>query len=370
VPLAAGGFGYAIETQIHSMRKETRELIVPDPIRFGKIRARAPLRIGLAGGGTDLSPYCDEFGGAVLNVTIDRFAFASCIARDDDRVIFEADDIGVCEEWGEGSALPLHRGVYERMINEFNGGRPVPMTLRTTVDAPAGSGLGSSSALVVAMVDALREILQAPLGPYDVARLAYEIERIDLKLSGGRQDQYAAAFGGINYIEFLPDDRVVVNPLRARRDVFCELESSLVICFSGRSRESASIIDDQKTAMQSGDRDAMTALHRLKSDAAEMKTAFTAGDIDRMAEILRRSWEAKKATAAAVSNSAIDELLELGLANGALAGKVSGAGGGGFLFFFVHPENRFRLISALNEASGKASMVKFTETGSETWTFR
>lgn len=343
------------------------------PAKFAKIRARAPLRIGLAGGGTDISPYSDDFGGAVLNVTIDRFAFASCIARDDGRIVFEADDSNICEEWNGGevvaSRLRLHRGVYDRMIRNFNGGKRVPMTLRTTVDAPAGSGLGSSSSLVVAMVDALREVLSAPLGPYEVARLAYEIERIDLGLSGGRQDQYAAAFGGINYIEFLPGDRVIVNPLRARRNVFCELESSIVVCFSGQSRESANIIDQQTSVMRAASSPAMSALHQLKSDAVEMKEAFTAGDIDRMAAVLRRSWEAKKATASAISNPRIDNLIELGLANGALGGKVSGAGGGGFIFFFVHPENRYRLIQTLNDADGHATSVKFTDVGSETWTF-
>jgi D-glycero-alpha-D-manno-heptose-7-phosphate kinase len=347
---------------------------MPQSGAFTKIRARAPLRIGLAGGGTDLSPYCDQFGGAVLNVTIDRFAFASCIPRSDGQVIFEADDLGVCENWSaeaqDPTQLRLHHGVYRRMIDEFNGGRPVPLTLHTTVDAPAGSGLGSSSSLVVAMVDALREILSAPLGPYEVARLAYEIERVDLNLSGGRQDQYAAAFGGINYIEFLPGDRVIVNPLRARRNVFCELESSIVVCFSGQSRESANIIDDQTAVMKTNAGQGMEALHQLKRDAEEMKRAFTEGDIDRMAEVLRSSWEAKKATSAAVSNQRIEALLELGLENGALAGKVSGAGGGGFIFFFVHPENRFRLMSALNRADGHATSLKFVETGCETWTFR
>jgi D-glycero-alpha-D-manno-heptose-7-phosphate kinase len=347
---------------------------MPPSERFTKIRARAPLRIGLAGGGTDISPYCDEFGGAVLNVTIDRFAFASCIPRADGLVVFEADDLGVCEDWTGNDAGPsqlrLHRGVYRRMMDAFNRGEQIPLTMRTTVDAPAGSGLGSSSSLVVAMVDALREILSAPLGPYEVARLAYEIERVDLGLSGGRQDQYAAAFGGINYIEFLPGDRVVVNPLRARRNLFCELESSLVVCFSGQSRESANIIDQQTSVMKSANGPAMEALHQLKHDAEEMKRAFTEGDIDRMASVLKSSWEAKKATASAVSNRRIDDLLELGLQNGALAGKVSGAGGGGFIFFFVHPENRFRLVSALNDADGHATIVKFTEAGCETWTFR
>lgn len=339
-----------------------------------KIRSRAPLRIGLAGGGTDLSSYCDRFAGAVLNVTIDRYAFASSTPRDDGRVIFEADDIGLQEEWSpDGTAeglLKLHHAVYNRMMNEFGGGEAIPITLRTTVDAPPGSGLGSSSALVVALVDAMRELLDAPLGVYDVARLAYEIERVDLGLSGGRQDQYAAAFGGMNFIEFLPGDRVIVNPLRANRSVMCELESSIVICFSGQSRESAAIIDQQQHALAGPSAPALEAMHQLKADAVDMKQAFASGDIEQMAAILMHSWAAKKSTATSITNPRIDELLELALASGALAGKVSGAGGGGFMFFFVHPENRHRLITALNGAGARASTVKFTELGCETWRFR
>ena len=328
----------------------------------------------MAGGGTDLSPYCDEYGGAILNVTIDRYAFASITPRDDGRVVFEADDLDVGEDLRPGNAgtsrLMLHQGVYQRMISDFNGGRNMPMTLKTTVDAPAGSGLGSSSALVVAMVDAMRKVLGAPLGQYDVAHLAFEIERIDLGLSGGRQDQYAAAFGGINFIEFLAEDRVIVNPLRGRADVVRELESSVVICFSGASRSSAEIIDQQTSAMTSKNAKAIDALHQLKRDATEMKQALLVGNIDRMAEILSHSWKAKQATAKAISTSTLENLYAVALNNGALAGKVSGAGGGGFMFFLVYPENRFRLISALNAAGGQASPAKFTDHGCETWQFR
>jgi D-glycero-alpha-D-manno-heptose-7-phosphate kinase len=338
-----------------------------------KTRARAPLRLGLAGGGTDLSPYCDEYGGAVLNVTIDRYAFASFLPRDDGRIVFEADDIGVSEVFQPDaplhSELVLHRGVYERMIREHNGGRCLGMTIKTTVDAPAGSGLGSSSALVVALVEGMRAILDAPLGDYDVAHLAYEIERHDLGLSGGRQDQYAAAFGGVNFIEFLADDRVIVNPLRTSDAVCNELESSVVVCFSGRSRSSAAIIDQQTAGLKEARTDTLTAMHQLKADAAHMKRALLAGDIDGMAEVLNASWKAKKATAAAVSNAGLDALFDLALQNGALAGKVSGAGGGGFMFFLVHPENRYRLIQALNAGGGQSGPIKLTHRGSEAWRF-
>ena len=341
---------------------------------FEKIRSRAPLRIGLAGGGTDLSPYVEQFGGAVLNVTIDRYAFASLTPRDDGRIVFEADDLSLAEVCDENEqvkvVLPLHRAVTTRMLREFGSDRRYSFTLRTTVDAPAGSGLGSSSALVIAMVDALRELLEAPLGVYDVAHLAYEIERIDLGLSGGRQDQYAAAFGGLNFIEFLAEDRVIVNPMRVSRSVLYELESSIVICFSGQSRESAAIIDQQQSAMNQPDGQAMEAMHLLKADAIAMKRALSIGDLEELARILDRSWQAKKSTARSISNPRIEELLAISQTSGALAGKVSGAGGGGFMFFIVHPENRHRLITALNDAQGQASPVKFVEHGCQTWRYR
>ena len=337
-----------------------------------KTRSRAPLRLGLAGGGTDLSPYCDLHEGAVLNATIDRFAFATLTPRDDDQIVFIAHDLNAAASHRVGddlstSPLLLHRGVYERMIRDFNGGRPCALTITTSVDAPMGSGLGSSSALVVALVDAFREMLRAPLGQYDVARLAYEIERVDLRLAGGRQDQYAAAFGDINFIEFLRSDRVLVNPLRLHGSIRRELESSLVICFTGSSRESAKIIEQQTGALTAGNHIAIEAMHALKATALEMKQRLFLGDIAGMAEILNHSWRAKKATAAGVATHRIDELFEFALANGALGGKVSGAGGGGFMFFLVEPDERFRLIEKLQEAGARAEPVKFHAHGCETW---
>lgn len=337
-----------------------------------RVRARAPLRLGLAGGGTDVAPYSDEYGGAVLNCTIDRYAFAFLSTRPDGGLVLKAKDLGKEEAFPspsliETSQLALHRGVYLRMIGEFNGGRHIPLTITTLVDAPMGSGLGSSSALVVALVDAFRNLLDLPLGPYDVAHLAFEIERHDLGLSGGKQDQYSAAFGGANFIEFLQNDRVIVNPLRVPPWVWFELESSLVAAFSGQSRESATIIEQQKVAMASHNRSAIDALHRLKQDAVEMKGHMLRGDVLAMGEVLNRSWEAKKATAAGISNPHIEHLLGVARENGALAGKISGAGGGGFIMFIVPPESRHDVIAALNAADANATAVKFTDKGCESW---
>src|SRR6516225_10647146 len=239
------------------------------------IRARAPLRLGLAGGGTDLSPYCDQFGGAVLNTTIDRFAYAFISPRDDGKEVFRAKDLDREEMLAAAPRLPqasllLHRGVYERMVRDHNSGEAIPATITTTVDAPMGSGLGSSSALVVALVDAFRAFLGVPLGQYELARLAFEIERLDLGLPGGRQDQYSAAFGGTNFIEFLGPDRVIVNPLRISDNIKNELESSLVVCFSGGSRDATTIIAQQTAGVTDHSRSTITAMDRLKADAIAM----------------------------------------------------------------------------------------------------
>jgi D-glycero-alpha-D-manno-heptose-7-phosphate kinase len=338
-------------------------------------RTRVPLRLGLGGGGTDLSPYCDEFGGAVLNTTIDKFAYAFISPRDDDRVTFRAKDLGREEIFSAAPELPeatllLHRGVYERIVRDFNHDEAMPVTVTTTVDAPPNSGLGSSSALVVALVEAYRSFLGIPLGAYELARLAFEIERIDLNLPGGRQDQYSAAFGGTNFIEFLPRDRVIVNPLRLSDAIRNELESSLVVCFAGGARDTTAIITQQSAGVADHQTGTMGAMDRLKADAIEMKNALLLGDISGMARVMADSWQAKQQTAAGVSNRHIDALCDLAFAQGALAGKVSGAGGGGFLMFIVPPEDRLGLITALSAAGAQAGSVKFTERGCETWQVR
>ena len=341
-------------------------------------RARVPLRLGLAGGGTDLSPYCDEFGGAVLNTTIDRYAYAFIEPSDDGRVHFIAPDMEVEESFPpdlaamDDARLVLHAGVFRRMQRQFGDGTIRPLRVTSYVDAPPGSGLGSSSALVVALVEAFTARLGAPLGPYDVAHVAYEIERIELCLAGGKQDQYAATFGGTNFIEFHGGERVIVNPLRVSPAVLNELETSLVICFTGVSRRSEAIIVEQQRGMTSDakhtpDAAVLDSLHQLKRDAVEMKEALLRGEIASMASILNRSWIAKKRTASGISTGRIEAIYELAFAHGATGGKVSGAGGGGFMMFLVPPNQRIAVVRALNAAGGTASGVHLTQQGAESW---
>jgi D-glycero-alpha-D-manno-heptose-7-phosphate kinase len=338
------------------------------------VRARAPLRLGLAGGGTDLSPYCDRFGGYVLNATIDKYAYATIQPRADDRVRFVAADR--CEAW-EGPAdeagepdgsLKLHRGVYRRIVEEFNGGCPLPLTLTTTLDALPGSGLGSSSTLVVAMVTAYCEWRGLALGEYHIAQLAFEVERHDVGLAGGRQDQYAAAFGGVNFMEFYAHDHVIVNPLRVPAWILSELEASIVLFYSGVSRESATIIEEQCRRL-SGETDpgAVQAMHRVKATAMEMKQSLLLGDLRAFVDAMNDAWQAKKRTAASVSNEHLDGLYARAMGAGAMGGKVSGAGGGGFLMFFVDPARRMDVIRALDDAPGHVSTCHFTKHGAHAW---
>ena len=337
------------------------------------IRSRAPLRLGLAGGGTDVSPYCDEFGGAVLNVTIDLYAYTIIEPADNGMVTFKAADIdGVftapaAGEMEVGYPLILHRAVYRRIVRQFNSGRPLSCQITTFCDAPPGSGLGTSSTMVVSLVKAFVEWLNLPLGEYEIAHLAFEIERIEAGLSGGRQDQYAATFGGVNFIEFQRDDRVIVNPLRVKNWIISEMETRLVLFDSGVSRSSASIIEEQTGNLMARTGTTLEAMHDIKVDAFGMKEAMLKGDFESFAALMRKSWDAKKRLAHSVSNDHIDQVHEAAMVAGALAGKVSGAGGGGFMTFLVAPTRRVDVIRALEKQQGQVMTCHFTLHGTEGW---
>jgi len=337
------------------------------------VRSRAPLRLGLAGGGTDVSPYCDQHGGAVLNFTIDLYAYTIIEPADDGLVRFAAPDVdGAFEAPLEAAMevadpLILHRAVYCRIMAMFNGGRPMSCRITTFCDAPPGSGLGTSSTMVVSLVKAFVEWLNLPLGDYEIAHLAFEIERIDAGLSGGRQDQYAATFGGMNFIEFHPDDRVIVNPLRVKNWIISELEASLLLFDTGVSRSSASIIRQQVDNLTTGGGATLEAMHAIKQDAFRMKECLLKGDFDTMAACMRQSWDAKKQLADEISNSDIDRIHDAAMQAGARAGKISGAGGGGFITFLVAPTRRVDVIRALRHQPGAVTPCHFTRHGTEGW---
>ena len=248
-------------------------------------RSKAPLRIGLAGGGTDVSPYCDLYGGAILNATISLYAHASIEPIHEEKISLQADDREEAEEHPLSSSLPLNgkldllKGVYNKIVEDY-GLVKTGFRLSTFVDAPAGSGLGTSSTLVVAIIGAFAEMLRLPLGEYDMAHYAYEIERNYLKLAGGRQDQYAATFGGVNFMEFYADDKVIVNPLRIKENYLFELENNLVLYYTDSSRESAKIIEQQSKNVVAKQKSSIEAMHQLKQQAQMMKEALLTGKIN------------------------------------------------------------------------------------------
>lgn len=337
------------------------------------VRSTAPLRLGLAGGGTDLSPYSDEYGGSVLNVSIDLYATCTIEEQSNGEVCFEAADMNenftsASKEYFElDGKLNLHKGVYNRIVKDFNGGRPLSFRMTTYADAPPGSGLGSSSTMVVSMVKAYTEWLNLPLGEYDIAKLAYEIERIDVGLSGGKQDQYAATFGGFNFIEFYKDDVVIVNPLRIKNWIKDELEASMILYYTDISRYSSKIIDEQKSNVEKKAPEALEAMHELKEASVKMKDALLNGKIKVFAELMNQTWNNKKKTAHAISNPLIEKIYDAGIKAGAMAGKVSGAGGGGYMMFIADPVKKVNVIDALNQFGGKVSNVHFSEGGCHGW---
>jgi len=336
-------------------------------------RSKAPLRIGLAGGGTDVSPYSDEFGGAILNATISLNAYASIEPLTEGGIILQALDrkeeqqFNLLNELPINGTLDLLKGVYNRIQKDY----AFPLMhfkLSTYVDAPAGSGLGTSSTLVVAIIGAFVEMLKLPLGDYDIAQYAFDIERKDLQLAGGKQDQYAATFGGVNFMEFYSNDKVIVNPLRIRSEYLSELENNLVLYFTSTSRESATIIKEQQKNVTSKNEKSIEAMHQLKEQAKMMKEALLRGKLNEIGEILDYGFQQKRNMAHNISNSSIESIYEAAKKAGATGGKISGAGGGGFMVFYCPRNTRYHVMETLNSFGGVIRPYSFTKHGLKTWT--
>ena len=336
-------------------------------------RSKAPLRIGLAGGGTDVSPYSDQFGGAILNATVSLSAYATLEPIEEDKIILLALDRNESETHKLLQRLPINgtldllKGVYNRIQQDYN----FPLSgfiLSTFVDAPAGSGLGTSSTLVVAILGVFVEKYKLPLSDYEIAQYAYSIERVDLQLAGGKQDQYAATFGGVNFMEFYKDDKVIVNPLRIKPHYLHELENNLVLYFTATSRESATIIKEQVKNVTNNNEKSIEAMHQLKEQAKMMKEALLQGKLNDIGEILDYGFQQKRLMAANISNQSIENIYDVAKASGATGGKISGAGGGGFMIFYCPNNTRYAVINALNNFGGAIKKYQFTKYGLTTWT--
>jgi D-glycero-alpha-D-manno-heptose-7-phosphate kinase len=308
----------------------------------------------------------------VLNATINLYAYCTIEETDDNKITICSYDADVNKSYPLSSFLEIDgdasliKGVYNRVVRDFNL-QPQAFRITTYNDAPAGSGLGTSSTMVVCILKAFVEWKGLPLGDYEIAKLAYEIERKDLALSGGKQDQYAAAFGGFNYIEFIKDDIAIVNPLKIKRWIIDELEASMLLYFTGRSRSSAAIIDEQQKNAQQGNNDAIEAMHKIKQSAIDTKLSLLKGDINTFADILREAWENKKRMANNITNSVIQQAMDVAMRAGAKAGKVSGAGGGGFIMFVVEPTRKKEVEEALKLLDGFVMPFNFSDGGAHGW---
>lgn len=331
------------------------------------IRSKAPLRLSFAGGGTDVSPYADERGGFVLNATIDRYAFGSLMATEDGGLTIDSLDYDVVQRH-EADRQLVYDGeldLVKAVVNAFEPGASKGCELFIHCDAPPGSGLGSSSAMVVAQIGLFKERLRIPITDYEIAELAYRIERLELGIAGGRQDHYSATVGGFNFIEFRKG-QVIVNPLRIKPEIINELEYNLLLCYVGGSRP-AGIIETQVDGYKSQRKESLDAMDVLKGLAVEMKENLLRGELTEFGRLLHQGWEAKKKMARSISNPRIDAVYAAAIGAGALGGKLTGAGGGGYAIFYCEFKKKHRVAAALSQLGVAPVHFSFVDRGLQTW---
>jgi len=332
------------------------------------IRAKAPLRISFAGGGTDVPPYPEKEGGCVLNATINKYAYGTLRPREDNQIKIESLDFGISVNYDVDEEL-IYDGkldLVKAAIKKLEGQDSTGFDLFLHSDAPPGTGLGSSSTVMVALVGLLKEFKNMPLTDYEIANLAYIIERKELGIKGGLQDQYAATFGGFNFIEFLKD-RVIVNPLKISQDVINELEHNLLLCYTGRTRLSARIIEDQVGRYERGEEETLQGLRQLKEITIEMKNALLQRRLNEFGELLHCAWENKKKLSNKITSPKIEEMYEEARKAGAIGGKISGAGGGGYLLLYCLFEKRHNVAERLKKMGGTIVDFGFDPYGLQTW---
>ena len=340
------------------------------------VRSKTPLRISFAGGGTEVEPYLSERGGAVLSSTIDKYAYGSLYFNEDPSgdpsVHVSSLDYDVVAKYEadepliEGDKLNLVKAVIRRLSPEGNS---QGMDIFLHSDAPPGSGLGSSSTVVVTLIGAFKHWLHLPLTNYEIADLAYQIERKDLGIKGGKQDQYAATFGGFNFIEF-HRDATIVNPLRVPSDTLNELHYNLLLCYTGKTRLSAHIIDDQVKGYVRHQESVIGAMDELKHIAVALKNALLRDKPNEFGALLHEAWMNKKKMATQISNPHIDELYETARKHGALGGKITGAGGGGYMFFYCDFKRKHIVAEQLERLGAQVVEFDFDFGGLQTWEVR
>jgi D-glycero-alpha-D-manno-heptose-7-phosphate kinase len=330
------------------------------------IRARSPLRISFVGGGTDMPHYYEENGGAVLSSTINRYSHVYLYPREDLEVRIRSLDMGSNVKYAIDQE-PIYDGVLDlakAAIRRMGSERGFELDVHT--EAPPGSGLGGSSAVTSAILGAVRELTGVVVDSYELAELNYRVERIDLGIAGGKQDQYATVFGGFNVIEFF-HDRVLVTPLRLSRELLNELECHLMLCYTGKVRPSLGLVDAQVKYYQEKRPSTLASMKRLHEMVYEMKETLLKGQLQRFGELLDESLATKKLMNPNITDPHIDGLYALAKANGAIGGKLLGAGGGGYLLLFVQGHRRHDVREALEHSGGQFTSFSFDEYGLQTW---
>ena len=334
------------------------------------IRSKAPLRLGFAGGGTDVSPFLEEYGSVVLNATIDKYAMVSLDLLKKEKLEIVSLDYDVTLEYETNKILAydgqldLIKGIINYFYKNYDLNTGFKMYLSN--DAPPGSGLGSSSSMAVACVAAFFELLRLPLDLEKISNLAWQIERHDVKLVGGKQDQWAAAYGGFNLLEFNKNESIV-TPLKIRREIINELDSSIIMGYIGMTRDSGKVIEKQSANISSKNEKTIASLKKMKEYAYAAKNELVQGHIKKFAKILDAEWKAKKEVANNISNEKIEEIYSLAISEGAWGGKISGAGGGGFMIFICNPDERYKIATKLKENNVQIMPFSFSENGVEVW---
>ena len=329
------------------------------------IRGRAPLRVSFGGGGTDVEPFCVNQGGAIIGSTINKYAYCSIVPRDDEEIIVHSLDFDMTvkyntrENYVYDGKLDLVKAALKGM--DIRQGCEVYLQC----DAPPGSGLGTSSTVMVAMLAAMARWKGVEMDAYRLADLAYEVEREDLKIAGGYQDQYAATFGGFNFIEFHGLNNVVVNPLRMKKDIIPELQYNLLLCYTGNIHISANIIKEQVQKYEK--KDGFEAMCEVKALAYAMKDELLKGNLHSFGKLLNYGWESKKRMSSKITNPQVDALYNEAMAAGALGGKLLGAGGGGYLLMYCPYNLRHKVAARLEAAGGQLTDWCFELRGAQSW---
>ncbi len=333
------------------------------------IRAKAPLRISFGGGGTDVSPYLEEHAGCVLNCTINKYSYASLMTQDSGSININSSDYDVLTSYNPSEQLTYDGKLDLVKATLSKMGITQGMDIFLHSDIPPGSGLGASSTMAVALVGLVKYWKRLTMTDYDIAELAYRIEREEVGLKGGKQDQYAATFGGFNFIEFFKD-ATVVNSLRIKEAILNELQYRLMLCYTGKRRLSAGIIEDQVKGYVQGKKEVIQALDETKNLAIEMKNALLLNKIDELGLLLHQGWLAKKKFSNWITDPQIDQLYEVARENGALGGKLLGAGGGGYFLFLCQFDKWSKVAREVEKCGGKVVNFTFEFHGLQTWEVR